>query len=270
MPVLLIALILGIVEGVTEFIPVSSTGHLILATELLGFDAGTWAAFNVIIQLGAILAIVVLYWRTFWAVLEGMLKGQAMSWRFVRNILIAFLPSAILGFLLINRIEVLLGNAEVVAFALILGGIAIIAIEKWVKPGEIVGVAEMPVRTVVGVGLIQCLSMVPGVSRSGATILGGLSLGVERRTAAEFSFFLAIPTMLGATVLDLAKHHDQLMAGASGVGFATIAVGFVVSFVVAIVVVRAFVHYISRHGFAPFGWYRIIVGAAALAWIFAR
>ena len=270
MPILLIALILGIVEGVTEFIPVSSTGHLILATELLGFDADKWSAFNVIIQLGAILAIVVLYWRTFWAVLEGLLRRQAMSWRFVRNILIAFLPSAILGFLLINRIEALLGNGLVVAIALVLGGVAILVIERIVKPGEIVGVAEMPVRTVVGVGLIQCLSMIPGVSRSGATILGGLSLGVERRTAAEFSFFLAIPTMLGATTLELVKHRDTLMAGASGVGFGTVAVGFVVSFVVAIVVVKAFVHYISRHGFAPFAWYRIVVGLAAFAWLLMR
>ena len=270
MPILLIAIILGIVEGVTEFIPVSSTGHLILATELLGFDADKWSAFNVIIQLGAILAIVVLYWRTFWAVLEGMLKGQAVSWRFVRNILIAFLPSAILGFLLINKIEALLGNGLVVAVALILGGIAILIIERMVKRSDIVGVAEMPLKTVVGVGLIQCLSMIPGVSRSGATILGGLSLGVERRTAAEFSFFLAIPTMLGATTLELVKHRDTLMAGASGVGFGTVAVGFVVSFVVAIVVVRAFVHYISRHGFAPFAWYRIIVGTAALAWLLTR
>jgi undecaprenyl-diphosphatase len=270
MPILLIAIILGIVEGVTEFIPVSSTGHLILATELLGFDADKWSAFNVIIQLGAILAIVVLYWRTFWAVLEGMLKGNAVSWRFVRNILIAFLPSAILGFLLINRIEALLGNGVVVAVALILGGIAILVIEKMVKRSDVVGVAEMPLRTVVGVGLIQCLAMIPGVSRSGATILGGLSLGVERRTAAEFSFFLAIPTMLGATTLELVKHRDTLMAGASGVGFGTVAVGFVVSLVVAIVVVKAFVHYISRHGFAPFAWYRIVVGAAALVWLLGR
>jgi undecaprenyl-diphosphatase len=270
MPILLIAIILGIVEGVTEFIPVSSTGHLILATELLGFDADKWSAFNVIIQLGAILAIVVLYWRTFWAVLEGMLKGQAVSWRFVRNILIAFLPSAILGFLLINKIEALLGNALVVAVALIVGGLAILVIERMVKRSDIVGVAEMPLKTVVGVGLIQCLSMIPGVSRSGATILGGLSLGVERRTAAEFSFFLAIPTMLGATTLELVKHRDTLMAGASGVGFGTVAVGFIVSFVVAIVVVKAFVHYISRHGFAPFAWYRIIVGAAALVWLLMR
>jgi len=269
-PILLIALILGIVEGVTEFIPVSSTGHLILATELLGFDADRWAAFNVIIQLGAILAIVVLYWRTFWAVLEGMLKGSAMSWRFVRNILIAFVPSAVLGFLLIDQIEAMLGSGLIVAVALIVGGIAILVIERVVKPGEIVGVAEMPLRTVVGIGLIQCLSMVPGVSRSGATILGGLSLGVERRTAAEFSFFLAIPTMVGATALQLVKHNDELLAGASGVGFGAVAVGFVTSFVVAIIVVKAFVHYISRHGFAPFAWYRIVVGMAALAWMLLR
>jgi undecaprenyl-diphosphatase len=270
MPILLIAIILGIVEGVTEFLPVSSTGHLILATELLGFDADKWSAFNVIIQLGAILAIVVLYWRTFWAVLEGMLKGNPLSWRFVRNILVAFLPSAILGFLLINRIEALLGNALVVAVAFILGGFAILIIERMVKQTPIVGVAEMPLKTVIGVGLIQCLSMIPGVSRSGATIMGGLSLGVERRTAAEFSFFLAIPTMLGATTLELAKHREALTAGASGVGFGAVAVGFVVSFVVAIVVVKAFVHYISRHGFAPFAWYRIVVGTAALAWILMR
>ncbi len=270
MPILIIAIILGIVEGVTEFLPVSSTGHLILATELLGFDAEKWGAFNVIIQLGAILAIVVLYWRTFWAVLEGLFKGQRLSWRFVRNVLIGFLPSAILGFLLINNIEAMLGNAKVVAWALILGGVAILVIERLAKPGRIVGVAEMPLGTAIGIGLVQCLSMIPGVSRSGATIMGGLSLGVERRTAAEFSFFLAIPTMLGATTLEFLKHRDTLMAGAGGVGFGTVAVGFIVSFVVAIVVVKGFVHYISRHGFAPFAWYRILVGAAALAWLTMR
>ena len=270
MPILLIALILGIVEGVTEFLPVSSTGHLILATELLGFDADKWAAFNVIIQLGAILAIVVLYWRTFWAVLAGMIQGNAVSWRFVRNVLIGFVPSAVLGFLLINKIEALLGNAYVVAVAFILGGIAILVIEKMVKRTDIVGVAEMPLKTVIGVGLVQCLAMIPGVSRSGATIMGGLSLGVERRTAAEFSFFLAIPTMVGATTLELVKHRDTLMADASGVGFGAVVVGFVVSFLVAIVVVRAFVHYVSRYGFRPFAWYRIVAGAAALAWLTLR
>jgi undecaprenyl-diphosphatase len=270
MPILLIAIILGIVEGVTEFLPVSSTGHLILATELLGFDAQKWAAFNVIIQLGAILAIVVLYWRTFWAVLEGMLKRNPVSWRFVRNVLIGFLPSAILGFILLKHIEALLQNATVVAIAFIVGGVAILVIEKLAKRSEQGGVADMPVKTAVGIGIAQCLAMIPGVSRSGATIMGALSLGVERRTAAEFSFFLAIPTMVGATTLELAKHHDEIMAGASGVGFGTIAVGFVVSFLVALVVVRAFVHYISKHGFAPFAWYRIAAGAAALVWLTLR
>jgi undecaprenyl-diphosphatase len=269
-PVLIIALILGIVEGVTEFLPVSSTGHLILATELLGFDADKWAAFNVIIQLGAILAIVVLYWRTFWAVIEGLVRNNAMSWRFIRNVLIGFLPSAILGFLLLKHIEALLGDPKVVAVALILGGIAILVIERLAKRSDVVGVSEMPARTAVGVGIAQCLAMIPGVSRSGATIMGALSLGVERRTAAEFSFFLAIPTMLGATTLEFLKHRHDIMAGASGVGFGAVAVGFVVSFVVALFVVRGFVHYISRHGFAPFAWYRIIVGAAALAWLLAR
>jgi len=269
-PILLIAIILGIVEGVTEFLPVSSTGHLVLANALLGYNDERWNAFNVIIQLGAILAIIVLYWRTFWAVLEGLIRGNPVSLRFVRNILIGFVPSAILGFLLINRIEALLLKPAVVAWAFILGGMAILVIEKMVKNTPVVGVADMPLKTVIGVGLIQCLSMIPGVSRSGATIMGGLSLGVERRTAAEFSFFLAIPTMLGATTLELLKHRDEIVAGASGVGFGTVAVGFVVSFVVALVVVRAFVHYISRHGFAPFAWYRIAAGVAALAWLAMR
>jgi len=270
MPILLIAIILGIVEGVTEFLPVSSTGHLILATELLGFDAEKWAAFNVIIQLGAILAIVVLYWRTFWAVLQGLIARNPVSWRFVRNILIGFLPSAVLGVILIKHIEALLGNAYVVAIAFIIGGIAILVIEKLVRRADVVGVAELPVSTAIGIGIAQCLAMIPGVSRSGATIMGALSLGVERRTAAEFSFFLAIPTMLGATTLEFVKHRQELMGGASGVGFGTVAVGFIVSFLVAIVVVRAFVHYISKHGFAPFAWYRIAAGLAALAWLYIR
>jgi undecaprenyl-diphosphatase len=270
MPILLIALILGIVEGITEFLPVSSTGHLILATELLGFDANKWAAFNVIIQLGAILAIVVLYWRTFWAVLEGLFRRDRVSLRFVRNILIGFLPSAIIGVILIKHIEALLGNARVVAIALIVGGIAILIIERLAKRSDVVGVAEIPAGTAIGIGIAQCLAMVPGVSRSGATIMGALSLGVERRTAAEFSFFLAVPTMIGATTLEFLKHRHDIVAGAHGVGFGAVAVGFVVSFIVALVVVRAFVHYISKHGFAPFAWYRIVVGAAALAWLTLR
>jgi undecaprenyl-diphosphatase len=266
---LLTVIILGIVEGVTEFIPVSSTGHLILASALLGYDEEHWKVFNVVIQLGAILAIIVLYWRTFWAVLTGLMQREPTSIRFVRNLLIAFLPSAVIGLLLIDQIEAMLESAEIVAVALIAGGVAILAIERLVKRADIVGVAEIPLSRVIGIGFIQCLSMIPGVSRSGATILGALSLGVERRTAAEFSFFLAIPTMLGASTVELARNGESIMQGI-GASFAEIALGFVVSFVVAIVVVKAFVHFVSRHGFAPFAWYRIVVGAAALVWLGAR
>jgi undecaprenyl-diphosphatase len=269
MPAIIVAIILGIVEGVTEFLPVSSTGHLMLATALLGEDPDKWAAFNVVIQLGAILAIVVLYWRTFWAVLVGLFERQAVSWRFLRNVVIAFLPAGLIGFLLIKQIDKLLGDPLIVPVTLILGGIAILIIERLVKRTPIVGVAEMPAKTAVGIGFAQCISMIPGVSRSAATIMGALSLGVERRTAAEFSFFLAVPTMLGATTLEFVKHRHEIMSGA-GVGLVAVAVGFVVSFLVAIVVVRAFVHYISKHNFAPFAWYRIVVGAAALAWLLQR
>jgi undecaprenyl-diphosphatase len=259
-------ILLGIVEGLTEFLPVSSTGHLILATKLLGYDAAKWEVFNIVIQLGAILAVVVLYWRTFWAVLQGLFRRDATSIRFTRNILVAFIPAAVIGMALHKRIEALLGNALVVAVALILGGMAILAIEWRVKKATISGVADVPLGTTIGIGFIQCLSMIPGVSRSGATIMGALSLGVERRTAAEFSFFLAIPTMLGATVVQLASHRHELTApGAVGLG--TIAIGFVAAFLVALAVIKAFVSIVTRHGFAPFAWYRIIAGAAALVWI---
>ena len=261
---ILTAVLLGIVEGVTEFIPVSSTGHLILATEIFGYDAQTWAAFNVVIQLGAILAVVVQYWRTFWAVGMGLLKLRPESLAFVRNILLGFLPSAVLGFLLIDYIRVLLGSTMVVAWALILGGIAILVIEKFAQPGPASGVAQMPARQALGVGLIQCVSMIPGVSRSGATIMGALAMGIERRTAAEFSFFLAIPTMVGATTLELLDNREALMAGTGLVGWSEIATGFAVSFIVALAVIKLFVAYVSRAGFAPFAWYRIVVGAAAV------
>jgi undecaprenyl-diphosphatase len=257
------AIILGIVEGVTEFLPVSSTGHLILASALLGYNSDYWALFNIVIQLGAILAIVVLYWRTFWAVLQGLLRFDPTSVRFVRNLLVAFLPAAVIGVALHKQIEKLLGSPLTVAIALIVGGIAIIGIERTVKEGRIKGVAEIPLPKVIGIGFIQCLAMIPGVSRSGATILGALSLGVERRTAAEFSFFLAIPTMLGATVLELVTKRHELMA-ANSVGFGLIAIGFVVAFIVALLVVRWFVGLVGRTGFSPFGWYRIAVGALAL------
>ncbi|MBO9621708.1 MAG: undecaprenyl-diphosphate phosphatase [Sphingomonas sp.] len=265
---MIVAILLGIVEGVTEFLPVSSTGHLILASELLGYDAATWAMFNVIIQLGAILAVVVLYWRTFWAVAEGLIRRNPTSWRFLRNLVVAFIPAAVIGLALHDQIEMLLGAPRVVAVALILGGIAILVIERLVKRTDIHGIADIPLLRVIGIGFIQCISMIPGVSRSGATILGALSLGVERRTAAEFSFFLAIPTMLGATTLELAKNSEQIATGS--VGWSEIGLGFLVSFVVAILVIKWFVGIVSKHGFAPFAWYRIVAGLIALVWLGMR
>src|SRR6187402_1253532 len=225
----LTAILLGIVEGLTEFVPVSSTGHLILASELFGYDAGQWALFNVIIQLGAILAVVVLYWKTFWTAGIGIFRLDPASLRFARNILVAFLPSAILAVIFKDTVEALLGSAGVVGWALILGGIAILGIEKVAKPGAYVEVSEIPLGKVIGVGLAQCVSMIPGVSRSGATIMGALAMGVGRKTAAEFSFFLAVPTMIGATTLELADNWDHFPAGSAGVGWDEIAIGFVVS-----------------------------------------
>lgn len=265
---ILTVILLGIVEGLTEFLPVSSTGHLILASELLGYDASTWAMFNVVIQLGAILAVVVLYWRTFWAVAMGLVKRDPASWRFLRNLVVAFIPAVVIGLALHDYIEVLLGSPKVVAWALIAGGVAILVIERLVREQRFRGIADIPLLRVVGVGFIQCVAMIPGVSRSGATIMGALSLGVERRTAAEFSFFLAIPTMLGATALEMVKKGDQLTSAA--VGWGDIALGFAISFVVAILVIKAFVGLVSRHGFGPFAWYRIIAGAAALIWLSSR
>ncbi len=264
MDLTLTAILLGIVEGLTEFLPVSSTGHLILATELFGYDANTWKVFNIVIQLGAILAVVVQFWRTFWAVGSGLLKLNPVSIRFVRNVLLAFLPSAILGLVLKKYINVLLGAPIVVGYALVLGGIAILAIEKIAKPGPLTGVAELPVSKCLGIGVAQCLAMVPGVSRSGATIMGALAMGIERRTAAEFSFFLAIPTMLGATTLELLESRHELAAGVGPVGWNEIAIGFVVSFIVALVVIKAFMAFVSKSGFSPFAWYRIVAGVAAI------
>jgi undecaprenyl-diphosphatase len=270
MDLTLTAILLGIVEGVTEFIPVSSTGHLILATELFGYDARTWEVFNIVIQLGAILAVVVLYWRTFWAVGWGLLRREPVSWRFLRNLLIAFLPAAVLGVLFKDQIDALLENPMPVGWALMLGGVAILLIERYARPGGPSGIGQLPMKTALGIGLVQCISMVPGVSRSGATIMGALAMGVERRTAAEFSFFLAVPTMLGASTLQMLDHRDELMSGSGPVGWTQIAIGFVVAFVVALVVIRAFVAYVSRAGFAPFAWYRLVAGALAVAWLSLR
>ncbi|UUR06829.1 undecaprenyl-diphosphate phosphatase [Sphingomonas glaciei] len=266
MPVLWLVVILGIVEGLTEYLPVSSTGHLILATELLGFRAADWEAFNVAIQPGAIFAIVVLYWRTFWDVFTGLFRKEAGAWRFVRNLVVACVPAVVLALLFGDHIEKLLGNAVVVCWALIIGGVAILILEKVVRPKECNGVQNLSLRQSAMIGAVQCLAMVPGVSRSGATILGAMALGVDRKTAAEFSFFLAMPTLSGATAYYLLKHHDRIAPDMVG----NILIGSLVSFVVAIVVVKLFVGFVTRYGFAPFAWYRIVAGAAALAWLTLR
>jgi undecaprenyl-diphosphatase len=262
----LTVILLGIVEGLTEYLPVSSTGHLILATELLGFPAERWALFNIAIQPGAIVAILVLYWRTFRDVLIGLGRRDPASIAFVRNLLIAFFPAVVIGLIFNDPIETLLENAIVVAWALIIGGVAILIVERFARPVEAGGVSGVSLRQAIGVGLVQCLAMIPGVSRSGATILGAMSLGVDRKTAAEFSFFLAVPTLSGATVLQLAKHRDQITPDLIG----QIGLGALVSFIVALVVVKAFVGIVTRYGFAPFAWYRIVAGTAALVWLTLR
>ncbi|UZK69072.1 undecaprenyl-diphosphate phosphatase [Sphingomonas sp. S1-29] len=263
---LLTIILLGLIEGLTEFLPVSSTGHLILASELLGFTEEGSIAFKIAIQLGAILAVLVAYWRRFWTVGTGMLRGEAEPWRFARNILLAFAPAVVVGVIAYESIRAVMQQPIVVAVALIVGGIAILVIERMVKVAKYESVEALPATTAGAIGLVQCLAMLPGVSRSGATIMGSLLMGVERKTAAEFSFFLAVPTMIGATVYALYKDRALLNAD----DLLAIAIGFTVAFIVALAVVKAFVKVVSRFGFAPFAWYRIIVGSAALIWLLAR
>jgi undecaprenyl-diphosphatase len=265
----LIIVLLGIVEGVTEFLPVSSTGHLVLASALLGLQGGD-ATFDIVIQLGAILAVIVLFWRRFLNVGIGLTRRDPGAIRFTRNILLGFLPSAVIGLIAYGAIKALLeapGTGPfVVAVALIVGGIAILFIERTVPPAAKGAVETMPWRVALGIGVVQCLAMIPGVSRSGATIMGARAMRVDQETAAEYSFFLAIPTMLGATVLALWKGRHELQ----NAHLSAIAIGFVVSFLVALVVIRWFMAIVTRHGFAPFAWYRIVAGTLALialAWI---
>jgi undecaprenyl-diphosphatase len=261
------AILLGIVEGITEYLPVSSTGHLILATELLGFDQKQWELFNIAIQPGAILAIIVLYWRTFWDVARGLFSFEKGAINFVRNLLIAFFPAVILALAFGDIIEAMLGKPALVAWALIIGGFAILAVERFAKSASTSGgVADVPFKTAIIIGMVQCLAMIPGVSRSGATILGAVSFGVDRKTAAEFSFFLAVPTLSGATAYQMIKYHDQITSDQLGL----IGVGAFVSFIVALAVVKAFVGIVARYGFGPFAWYRIIAGSIALAWLSLR
>lgn len=266
----LTALLLGILEGLAEFLPISSTGHLILATELFGYDAAQWAQFNIVIQLGAILAVVVQYFGLFKDMGFGLLRGEAKAVRFVRNILIAFIPAAVIGLTVKDAIDVLLESPDVVAWALLIGGVLMLGLEKVIRPQGETGVADVPLKQVIGIGFVQCLAMVPGVSRSGATILGALAMGVGRKTAAEFSFFLAVPTMLGAATVKILSEPEKLLSGGGIVGWGEIAIGFVAAFVVALACIKVFVAYVGKHGFAPFAWYRIVIGIAAIAWLTLR
>jgi len=256
---LLKAIILGLVEGATEFIPVSSTGHLILVGDLLNFEDERAKTFEIFIQLGAILAIVWLYRAKFTEVIRN--AGTSKEARhFLTNLAIAFVPAALVGFLAHDWIKEYLFNPVMVAWALVVGGMAILLIEWW-NPRSVVEVADdVPYRTALGIGLAQVLSLFPGVSRSGATIMGARSLGLSRRAATEFSFFLAVPVMFAATGFDLIKSRNTLVAADAPV----FAVGFVVSFISAVFVVKAFLAFVSRKSFVGFAWYRIIFGAALL------
>jgi undecaprenyl-diphosphatase len=265
-PDLLTVILLGIVEGLTEYLPVSSTGHLILAGELLGFSGDAGATFDIAIQSGAILAVLVAYWGRFMAVGRGLLVREPFALAFLRNVVLGFLPAAVMGVLFIKAVEALLESPTTVAVSLILGGIAILWIERRMGVARVSGVEALSSATAMKIGLGQCLAMIPGVSRSGATIMAALMLGVDRKTAAEFSFFLAVPTISGATVLMLWRNRDALDAS----NLSAIGLGFAVSFVVALAVVKGFVALIGRFGFAPFAWYRIVVGSAALVWLWAR
>lgn len=263
---LLVVILLGLIEGLTEFLPVSSTGHLILAAELLGFDGEGSATFKIVIQLGAILAVVVSYRQRFWGVLTGLVAGDRGAFAFTRNILLAVVPALVVGVIAYDAIRAALEAPRLVAVALIVGGIVMLALDKGLRHDRVRSVEAMPAPTALAIGAAQCLAMVPGVSRSGASILGGLALGLDRRTAAEFSFFLAVPTMVAATVYSLYKDWAVLDFS----DFQSIAVGFTVAFLTALAGVRLLVGIVSRHGFAPFAWYRIALGSAALVWLMAR
>jgi undecaprenyl-diphosphatase len=262
----LVAIILGIVEGLTEFLPVSSTGHLILGGELLGFTDNSSVAFKIAIQFGAIMAVLLVYWRRFFDVATGLLKVQPGPVAFTRNILLGFAPALIIGVIAYDAIRAAMQTPQIVAIALVVGGVLILVLERLIKTVHFHSVEDIPFRTALSIGLVQCTAMLPGVSRSGATIMGGLMMGVERKTAAEFSFFLAVPTMLAATVYALWKDRALLSAD----DFGMIGIGFFTAFVVAVAVVKAFVAVVGKYGFAPFAWYRIIVGTAALIWLSLR
>ncbi len=259
-PELLQAVVLGLVEGMTEFIPVSSTGHLIVAGHFLGFTGERAKTFEIFIQLGAILAIVWLYRHKFLAVATSVAREPA-SRRFVTNLALGFLPAAVVGFLAHSWLKAHLFTPVVVAWGFIVGGVAILLVER-LKPGvRVADVNDLSPRLALGVGLAQMLALVPGVSRSGATIMGGYALGLSRTAATEFSFFLAVPVLAAAAGLDLIKSLDIL----STADIPLFATGLVVAFLSAFVVIKALLRFVASHSFTVFAWYRIAFGAFLLA-----
>ena len=257
----LMAVLLGIIEGLTEFIPVSSTGHLILAKDALGLTGPSWDTFIVLIQLGAILAVVTLYFRRLWTVLVD-LPSDPHARRFALSVAVAFLPAMVLGVALHDFIKkVLFESPQVICWSLILGGVVLILIDRFQPRPRHTDAMRYPLWTALGVGLFQCLAMVPGVSRSGSSIVGAMLMGGDKRSAAEFSFFLAIPTMAGAFAYDLYKNKDSLSMDQGGL----IAVGFIVSFLSGLVVIKAMLAFVQKRGYWPFGVWRIAVGAIGLA-----
>ena len=257
---LLKALILGIVEGLTEFIPVSSTGHLLLLDHFLGFsDEAFGKTFVVLIQLGAISAILTVYFHRLWKIAVA-LPFDASARRFVLGVLIAFLPAMVIGALAHGFIKDVLFNVWIVCTTLIVGGGVLLWVDKLQLTPRYHDATQLPLRTYFAIGLAQCMAMIPGVSRSGATIVAAMLLGSDKRSAAEFSFFLAMPTMAGAFAYDLMKNWSQMNTD----NLALVGVGFVASFVAGWYVVRTLLDYVSRQGFALFAWWRIIVGAVGL------
>ncbi|OCX61602.1 undecaprenyl-diphosphatase [Thioclava sp. SK-1] len=253
------AAILGFLEGLTEFLPVSSTGHVLIAGDLLGFHS-TANAFEVVIQLGAVLAILGVYAKRLYDVFSAA-PHDPQARRFVFSVLLAFLPAVVIGVLAHDFIKaVLFESPALIAVMLILGGIVLLWIDRKDLTVEHDDAMRLPLKTAFWIGVIQCLAMIPGTSRSGSTIVGAMLMGVSKRAAAEFSFFLSMPTMAGAFAYDLYKNRDILSVD----DLHLILIGFVMAFVSAIIVVRGLLDFISRHGYAPFGWWRIIFGSAVL------
>lgn len=258
------ALVLGVVEGLTEFLPVSSTGHLIIVSDLLGQNGESGKVFDIVIQLGAILAVCWEFRTRIRHAFAGLARDPVQQ-RFAVNLFVAFLPAAIVGLALQKQIKAYLFNPTSVAIALALGGLVIFAVERWYKrhgEARVLSMYDMTWRDALKVGVAQCFSLIPGTSRSGATIMGGMLFGLSRAVATEFSFFLAIPVMFAATGYELVKNRAALSAN----DLEMIAVGFVVSFVAALFAVKGLIRYVAHHDFGAFGWYRIVLGIVVLAY----